>query len=255
MIAKCKNPESSPARRRTTGAIAILCLAFILIGVAPARAEKPFTVNTADQPPYSTPDNAGIYDRLITAVFDRLGVKLQINHLPSARSLENVNLGWDDAEYARIAGLERQYPNLIMVNEKLIDFAFTAFGRNPAERLTGWADLAGRNVAYMRGWKIYERRAEQAKTKVVVSSEGELFEMLRQGRVDLALYELYRGRAYLKKHGLTGIHNLQAPLAVRGMYMYVHKKHGELVPRIEKALRALKDGGEYKAVVDRAISR
>lgn len=260
-----KNPKPSlrRGRGRAAGAIALLRPALILtlfLTVFPGLevtvwAEPTFTVNTADQPPYSTPKDDGIYDLLIKAAFDRLNIKPRINHLPSARSLENVNLGWDDGEYARIAGLEHRYPNLVMVKEKLIDFAFTAFSLNPAVHLNGWPDLAGHDVAYMRGWKIYERRALKAKSAVVVSDEKELFGMLRQGRVDLALYELYRGRAYLEKHGLTKIYDLKKPLAVKGMYMYVHKKHTDLIPKIEQALRALKDDGEFRSIVKAALAR
>lgn len=254
-IHKNIKPSRLRGRVRAAGAIGLLCLVLILGPGVTAWAEAIFTVNTADQPPYSTPEESGIYDMLIKAAFGRLNIKLRINRLPSARSLENVNLGWDDGEYARIAGLERRYPNLVMVREKLIDFAFTAFSLNPAVHLDGWPDLAGRNVAYIRGWKIYERNAPKAKSAVAVSDEKELFGMLRQGRVDLALYELYRGRAYLEKHGFKKIYNLEKPLAVKGMYMYVHKKHSDLIPKIEQALRALKDSGEHRSIIKAALAR
>lgn len=106
-----------------------------------ANTEEIFTINTADKPPYSTTDNNGIYDKIITHVFADIGKNIKINHLLSARSIENVQVGIDDAEYARIKGLSKTHSNLIIVDEKLLDFAFTAFSKDGSIEIKGWESL------------------------------------------------------------------------------------------------------------------
>ncbi len=212
-------------------------------------ARELFTINTADSSPYSTPLNTGIYDQIILKVFDSLGLKVKINHLPSARSIENVDIGLDDAEYARIKGLNEKFKNILPVNEKLLDFSFTAFAKDPRIRITGWDGLKKYNVGFIRGWKIYEINVKNTRSLHVVSSEVELFNMLLKDRVDIILYEKLRGYDFLSKNHISDVFALENPLSVRGMYLYVHKKHENLIPKIEKALREIKQGGEYDDIV------
>jgi polar amino acid transport system substrate-binding protein len=218
-----------------------------------AAATDVLTLNTADKPPYSTETNTGIYDRIILRVFDDLGLRIKINHLLSARSIENVDAGIDDAEYARIKGLSEKYNNIRIVDEKLIDFAFTAFAKKKIP-IDGWESLKPFHVAYIRGWKIYEINVFQAKSIILASTEKELFSLLEQDRVDLVLYERLRGYDFLKRNGINGIMALDPPLSVRGMYLYVNKKHEARIPDIETALRAFKAGKDYAEMI-RSFSR
>lgn len=209
-----------------------------------------YTLNTADSPPYSTPYQGGIYDKLIFKVFDNLGLSVKINRLPSARSLENVEVGIDDGEYARIKGLSAEYENIQIVDEKLIDFAFTAFSKDPVIRIDGWNSLKPYNVAFIKGWKIYETNVKDSRSVLVVSSEEELFNTLVNDRVDIILYERLRGLHFIKKNNIEGVAVLDQPLSTRGMYLYMNRAHGKLVPKIEQALKTMKGNGEYKAILD-----
>jgi len=208
-----------------------------------------FTINTADSPPYSTELNTGLYDRIIKKTFTNLGIQIKINHLPSARSIENVDIGLDNGEYARIKGLSERYKNLVIVDEKLIDFAFTAFSKDSKIRIDGWDTLKNYNVCFMRGWKIFEMNVKGTQSLNIVSSVDEMFGMLLNDRVDIILYEKLRGYDFLKKNNIKGISALKKPLSVRGMYFYINRSNRLLVPKIEKELRRLKENGEYDAVL------
>lgn len=245
-------PQTAPTSRgqatgRLLSAVALAATLLSLTGISNAKAL--FTINTADKPPYSTESNTGFYDRIILRTFENLGMKIKINHLPSARSIENADVGLDDAEYARIKDLSDRYENLRIVDEKLVDFAFTAFAKDPSISINGWESLKGHDVAFMRGWKIYERNVNQAKSFLVVSSEEELFQLLVNDRVDIVLYERLRGFNFMRKRGIQGIMNLSNPLSVRGMYLYVNRKHDGLIPDIERSLKAIKASGEYKDIL------
>jgi len=218
-----------------------------------ALAEEFLTLNTADKAPYSTDLNAGIYDKIILKMFEDIGVNIKINHLKSARSIENVDVGIDDGEYARIKGLSTRYKNIMIVDEKLIDFAFTAFAKDSSIKIHGWESLGKYNVAFIQGWKIYEMNVKNTESVLVVSSEEELFRVLEHDRVDIILYERLRGLDYLKRKQLPGIVHLDEPLSVRGMYLYVNKKHEKKIPHIENSLRVIKKSGQYQKIIDSFI--
>lgn len=239
-----------------------LCLAFFNIlvvvffissNISIGHTEEIFTINTADKPPYSTNNNSGVYDKIISSVFGDMGMKIKINHLLSARSIENVQVGIDDAEYARIKGLSNTYSNLIIVGEKILDFSFTAFAKDSSIKIEDWESLKPYNVAFMRGWKIYEKNVK-AKSVLIVSTENELFQVLKKGRVDIILYELLRGMDYMKKNKISGIVDLKRAISKRGMYLYVNKKHEQLVPEIENRLRLFKTGNEYRNILEAAMN-
>lgn len=246
--------------RVITACRALSLLFFLLLPavavVAAVTATEPvphrFSINTADQPPYSTLDDSGYYDRLVTTLLARNGVAVQINHLPSARSLANADLGLDDGEYGRIAGMSGQYPNLRMVGESLSEYHFVAFARNRTLKLDGWGDLRHYHVGYIRGWKIYQSRVGVARSVLLANSEEELFELLQRNRVDLILYEGVRGVAYLRRMAVVDIHQLEPSLAVRPMYLYLHARHKALIPQLERTLRAMKADGTYQAIFSTA---
>jgi len=47
---------------------------------------------------------------------------------------------------------------------------------------------------------------------------------------------------------------LQPPLADKDMFLYLHKKHRNLIPRITASLRAVKADGTYQRLVDRFLT-
>ncbi len=83
-------------------------------------AERPVLVlNNTDGPPYSTPEGDGFIDLVGGEVFRRAGLALKTVKLPAERGLINANAGIEDGDLSRIAGLERDYPNLVRVPEKI----------------------------------------------------------------------------------------------------------------------------------------
>ena len=219
------------------------------IPCAAHAAENVLSINTADQPPYSTIVNTGIYDRIVTAMFARINVDIQINHLPSARSIENVDLGIDDGEYARIKNISDYFKNLIPVEEKLLDYRFSAFSKQPHLAISSWNDLQEHHTGYIRGWKIYENNAKKCKSVTLATTEDELFRLLLEDRVDIILYEKMRGIDFLQRNKIDTVFASPEPVSVRGMYLFLNKKHENLVQPLSNALQDMKREGEYQKIL------
>lgn len=215
------------------------------LAMAAHAVELPVLVlNDTNEPPYTTPDHSGFLDIIATEAFHRAGFDLQLIKLPAERGLLNTNAGIEDGELTRIEGLEKIYTNLVRVPEKLLDWEFVAFSIN-RDSTTAWPQIRDSRVGYIRGWKIYEQHLSGAQYLSTADDAEQLFRLLSLDRIDVALYEKWLGQALLRHMGIHNAHPLGPPLATRGMYIYLHKRHRVAVPAIAAALRAIKSEGLY----------
>lgn len=223
--------------------LAPLALVLLLGWPAARAAERPVLVlNDTNDPPYTTPAGDGYVDVIAREAFRRAGAELKLVKLPAERGLINANAGIEDGDLVRIAGLEKLYPNLIRVPEKLIDWEFAAFSRDrsiPAN----WTAIRRHSVGHIKGWKIYEHAVDGAGRVTTADDPEQLFRLLELGRIEVALYERWLGLALARKLGLKDIRPLSPPLARREMFIYLHERHAPLAPKIAEALRAMKREG------------
>lgn len=231
-------------RRRIVAAILV---ALALAGASPARSGA-IVLNTSNDPPNATDDHTGLCDRIMIEAFKRLGLALEIVNLPSERALINANEGLDDGNFARVEGLEKQYPNLIRVAEEITTFEFVAFTTRDAFKPSGWESLKPYDVGIITGWKILESNITGVKSLTKVRDEKLLFGLLAAGKADVVVYDRRQGRVVLRQLGLRGITAREPPLAVRGMYPYLHKRHADLVPRLERTLREMRRDGTLRRI-------
>ena len=223
----------------------VLAGVLTLLAGSICRADMPVLVlNDANESPYTTADSQGFLDVVAVEAFRRAGVKLRLVKLPAERGLINANAGIEDGDLSRIAGLESNYPNLIRVPEKLIEHEFSAFSKNPV-LATSPVVLRTHSIGHIRGWKIYEKMLSGAPVVVASDDAAQMFRQLQLDRIDVALYERWLGLSLLKKQDIQGIYLLEPAIAKREMFIYLHKRHAALVPKIAKALQAIKAEGLY----------
>jgi len=227
-----------------------LCMAgaSLLLALSATAADRPVLVlNDTNEPPFTTVNRDGFLDIIAGEAFRRVGAELQLVKLPAERGLINANAGIEDGDMVRIAGLEKQYPNLVRVPEKLVDWEFSAFSKD-ASIPSNWQAIRQRSVGHIKGWKIYELNLTGAERVTTADDPEQLFRLLELNRIDVALYEHSFGEALAKKQGLKGVRSLVPPLASREMFIYLHKRHAAYVPALANALRAIKREGMYARV-------
>jgi polar amino acid transport system substrate-binding protein len=232
--------------RRHGATLSLAALAFAICLFNPARAAaETLTISSNN-----TPQDRKALQRLSQEAFRRVGVTLNLVSQPSERSLHSANLGEVDGEGLRVAGLDQQYPNLIQVPERYIGISFVAFAKDPTLRIDhGWADLKPYRVAFIRGWKMFENNASVARIVNKVEQPEQLFRMLDGGRIDLALYTLADGVAMVRDMGLAGVAPLSPSLKDVDMYLYLHRRHAALAPKLAQALRDMKADGAYQKIL------
>ncbi len=227
---------------------ALVLAIFILVFSAPAPAADLLVIATTDDAPLINGNRTGFMERIAIEVFRRIGKTVEIVSLPGERSLLNVNDGIEDAEFVRIAGLRKNYPNLRRVPESIYVMEFSAFSNSVQFSPTDWNSLKPYDVAIVTGWKILENNIKGSRSLIKLSSPEKLFAFLDKKRTQVAVHAKWQGIDYINKLGLKGITVMSPPLATREMYLYLNKKHEGLVPKLSEALKQMKRDGTYDAI-------
>jgi polar amino acid transport system substrate-binding protein len=220
----------------------------LVCNTAVACCAERLVLNDTNEPPFTTPSSDGFLDIIAGEAFRRAGYSLKLIKLPPERGLVNANTGIEDGDLTRIAGLEQTYLNLVRIPEKLVDWHFVAFTRTANITEASWHALEPLSVAYIKGWKIYERNLLPTTQSTTTDTPEQLFTMLDKNRIDVALYERSLGYALAKQQGVSALRVIEPALAVREMFIYLHKRHENKVSAIADALRAIKAEGLYAKV-------
>ena len=224
-------------------------LFLVLFGCIPCTfAKTPLTLSTFAGPPLSNTSSTGFYDLVLKEAFRRAGIAIDIVQLPAERSLENADRGITDGDFVRIAGLDTIYPNLIRVPEKITDFDFVGFSRNVSIATTSWQSLQPYDIAIVRGWKILEKNIINSRSLLRVKNQRLLFTLLKNNRTDIVVYSRFEGYEMLNQLGVKDAHVLDPPLATREMFLYLNKKHQDLVPIIDIHLKKMKRDGSFDTI-------
>ena len=226
----------------------------LMAGMPDGVAQEVYTLNTSTGAPYATKDRTGFQDQVVAEVFRRIGHIGRVEiYDASARALINANKNIDHGVAMRIKGLEKKYPNLVRVEERIVENDFVAYSAGLDMVTDTWESLSPYITAYINGWVIFERNLLPNQKKQAVKDPVQMFSMLDKHRVDVVLYERWQGLQRAKETGITvKVH--EPPLASVDMYMYVHKNHAHLVPQLTAALRSMKADGTYQAIYERTLS-
>ena len=225
-------------------------------GAPPAIADdRVYILNTSTAEPYTTAEGDGFQDLIVAEIFQRLGLKGKVEHYnASARALINANEGVDDGVAMRIRDINKRFPNLVRVDEVLINNDFVAYtrGLDPLFNVKAWDGLKDRSIGYINGWVIFENNVPDQLEEHKVGTPRQLFEMLGKRRIDVALYERWQGlQTAHDTHMKVTTH--EPPLASVPMYMHVHKKHAQLADKMARVLRDMKQDGTYEEIVQRTL--
>lgn len=232
----------------------IFIFIFSVLFATPLYAGQTLVLSTADSSPLSTKEQDGFSDLVIREAFKRLGVDIQIVPLSSARSLSNADQSIDDGNFLRIQGVEKKFPHLVRVPEKIVDVKFVVFSKQKNLKTSGWKSLEPFHVGYIRGWQIAEDMIKNVRQTTVVENRTSLFKVLENDRIDLAFAELYGGYYQIHTLKLQDVTMSQPPLASREMFLYLNKKHEKLVPKLAAVLKEMKQDGSYDAIFKQALA-
>lgn len=179
-----------------------------------------------------------IAEQVMREAYRRLGINLTVHKLPGERTLVHANDGKMDGELYRKLGMEREYPNLVIIPVPLQTYEIVIFTRGTSFVVGGWDSLRPYTLGFMRGIKIVQENTQGMRVEAVPTMQ-QAFEKMMMGRTDLVLGNRLSGTAVIKSMNLEGITVLEPPLASFPVYHYLHKRHEALVPELTRVLRQM----------------
>lgn len=213
---------------------------------ARAASSAPFVMGTVDT------ESAHIFkwvQQIYGEAFRRLGIALEIVSYPTQRIGVLLDQGAIDGEAARARVYADAHPQLIRVEETVLDAAFELYAAKALE-LKQLEDLRATKlrVGHRRG-VLYCERALAAvlppEQMLDVTEDVQGLQMLLAGRadafcgVDLSIQSALRSPELKGNTAVRSVLVLQpAPL-----FPYLLRKHSDLAPRLAATLKAMKREG------------
>jgi hypothetical protein len=192
------------------------------------------------------------FRRIYVEAFRRMDVPLKITVLPLARISSELDAGHLDGEMLRVLGYAAAHPELVRVEESVLEVGLVLYGANPALRINRVEDIAAApslNGEFRRGVGVCETMLRQWLPATNVSSITTTEQGLRKlvaGRTDLfcefdlAVVDAINSRELNDLGPFRKVLALGAPTP---FYAYLHKKNAALAPRLAATLKKMKAEG------------
>lgn len=228
---------------------------FIVWGCLPHIAHgKTYLLNSSYSPPHSTKEQTGYLDLIMKETFRRAGHSARIQMLPAERCLQDSNAGIADGEMGRIRKMSHYYPNLMLVDEPMVESReFVAFSIKHRFKSDGWDSLKPYHVAIMRGWKIIEKNVSGTRSLIKVDTTRSMFKLLMNDRVEVAINARIDGLYMAKQLGIAGVKAMEPPLVSLKFFLFMHKKNAAIIPGLEQALKSMKADGTFFEIRRRVL--
>lgn len=190
-----------------------------------------------------------LFERILVEAYDSIGCDAKILRVPAERALVMSNSGKVDGEAARVPVIETKNANLIRVPTPLYTNTVVAYTKRLSrDMIKGWEDFEPYKIGMVIGYKFIEKKTA-GMDRTVVTCYEKLFAMLAGGRVDVVVVEYFDSLPSLKSYRMDRIKMLEPALAYNPMYHYLHKKHADLVPKIDAALKRMHEQGRMEGIM------
>jgi polar amino acid transport system substrate-binding protein len=178
--------------------------------------------------------------------FQRAGINAVVREVSPERSAVLANEGTTDGDVGRSSGLEQNYPNLVQVPEPIYQYAPTAFSYKRFDVTGGWESLRAHTVCIRRGLRQTDQRTKDL-ARQVLADEATMLRMLAAGGCDVAVMERNNALARAAMTADPPLQRLLPPMEIMPLYIYLHKSHAALVPKVAAALKQMRaDGTMHK---------
>jgi polar amino acid transport system substrate-binding protein len=250
-----RTPSTLPLEEIDVKIRVLLAIAASLL-ISTAWARQTLVLNSTYYAPVTSEKRDGVLDQVYKELSRRLGIKIEIHTLAAAeRVLLNVNEGVVDGDVGRVQGLEKRYPNMVMVPVPVMKYEMVVFSRNADFKVVSPDSIKPHDVGLVRGWKILEQASVGARSVTTLENAEQMFTMLDKNRIDIALLEKLQGLHMIRRMGIKNIKVLQPNLLEGNWYLYLNKKHEALIPRMTEELTRMEQEGLLQRIHDSVLAR
>ncbi len=195
---------------------------------------------------------------LLNEIGKLIGKTFVLEFYPSKRVLVEANTGNIDGDAGRVRELSTNpdYPNLRIVDAPYNSGSLQVFAQEDADiSIERWEDMLPYRINYIRGTVLVENKLAEyqfpAEKIEDVVHNIQLFRKLVAERTDLVItwYEdlTLADMQFMQKNQIVPVATLHTVVG----FIYLHKRHAELVPVIQEALIEMdNDGTRQKILAD-----
>ncbi len=183
-----------------------------------------------------------VYEAIITEAYKRLNIKVKFKTLPLERALQFSNSGLIDGETVRGVEVLKLNPNIIKVPTILDSIPMYVYTSDKDILITMISELEDYSLVILRGMikaeditRLYEPR--------IANNIFSMYKMIDTGRVQIAFTAMLHTDAEIFDMGYHNIIKIEPPLFYQPLYHFLHKKHKDLIPKVDKVFQEMKDDG------------
>jgi hypothetical protein len=187
---------------------------------------------------------------VLKQVYKNIGLNISITPLPGKRAQYAANLGNKDGEIMRIWTYGDENPNSVRVPTPYYYLETMPFVLQGSDiKIETREALANYRLTKIRGVKHTNNITKGLSNIYEMSSTEDMFKLLLSGKVDVVLTNTIDGNLALKRLGLNNVISMNKPLARLPLYHYIHKRHQNLIPLIDKEIKQLKNNGKLAQLI------
>jgi polar amino acid transport system substrate-binding protein len=232
---------------KTVPIVCVACL--ILAWCATSYAQPPLRFARIE----NIPDQF-VGGEILKVVYSRLKIPVELVDLPAKRALMESSAGKLDGEVHRNINVQKQYPTLIMIRPAINYIEPSVFSKKYRFEVKGWDSIKRYTIGIVHGVGTSEDGTRGMEQVLAVTTLDQLMLMLAADRIDVAVSDSFSGLAVVRKlHLEDRIKVLTPPLQKSEIYHFLHNKHRNLVPKVEKVLREMQASGELELLRTRII--
>jgi ABC-type amino acid transport substrate-binding protein len=228
-----------------------LLLLLVALHGGPARA--------ATAPPLRLSSTDADATTLVSALvlqeaYAALGRNFVLRAYPPALALRATNDGQVDGALHRIAGLERNFPDLLRVPVAINRTEPIAVVKRRDIRIEDWSSLGNYRVGIVRSIVVYEQRTAGMDVTRLENLD-QLLGMLDRNRLDVVVDDRLDVLEALRNPAFRDLRAQDEPIEAIPLYHYLHKRHRDLLPKLKAALAKMQRSGRIQAIRNDVILR
>jgi ABC-type amino acid transport substrate-binding protein len=172
----------------------------------------------------------------VQQAYAQLGLDTSITQMPALRAIRQAEQDQEfDAVLARDASTQVLLPHYLQLDVPIQQGQIVAYSKQHGIVIKNWQSLRNYRLAIVRGILTVSQPLSFHRKLEVVNTPHQAMLMLQRDRVDLAILPNNFAQRELDHHHYPQIKQV-AVLKEYSLYHYLHEKHAELVPALNRAL-------------------
>lgn len=199
-------------------------------------------------------NEVGIAEEILSRAYKAIGLKVEFIGIPRGRGLMLANSGELDGEIVRIESVADSYPNLLKIPTAILSMDSLLIVNKSyqgAHELKAFRDY---RIGIIQG-ELHAQKATAGLKVIQATTDKQLIAMLQAKRLDAIIIGNYDRRELEIYPNFEQLRVINPPLTSQPLYHFLHKKHASIIPKLNRALKMLKQKGVFETVVDKHLSR